>query len=291
MSFASGHTPLALPMHIFRTIHEYAAWRDAQDEMLALVPTMGALHAGHISLVDAAKNHAKKIVVTIFVNPTQFDRKEDLEKYPRTEEADLAVCEAAGVAAVLIPQAHDVYADDRSISVTENRLSNRLCGATRPGHFSGVCLVVLKLFNICRCDVAVFGKKDFQQLAIIKRMVRDLNVPIKIIAVPTMREPDGLAMSSRNVRLTSTQRQDAPIIRRSLLAASDLMKLGERNAQVILAAAQHHLTQSTLAKIDYLELVDAENLEPIATIRRPALLASAVFYDSVRLIDNIELLP
>lgn len=267
---------------------------DAVPRPLCLVPTMGALHEGHLSLIRAARKQVGAqgtVAVSIFVNPIQFDRKEDLEKYPRPLEADLAACEEAGADLVFTPDATQMYASDHSIVISENRLSQYLCGASRPGHFSGVCTVVMKLFLMFRAQSAVFGKKDFQQLAIIRRMVRDLNVPIEIIGHETIREPDGLAMSSRNVRLSPAQRADAPILYRSLCAARDLLKLGERQAEPILAAARHHMSASSLLRIDYLALVDAENLEPVAVIRRPAILAVACFYDSVRLIDHVELMP
>lgn len=266
---------------------------DAVPRPLCLVPTMGALHEGHLSLIRAARETVGPqgtVAVSIFVNPIQFDRKEDLEKYPRPLEKDLAASEQAGADLVFTPDASQMYAADHSIVISENRLSNFLCGASRPGHFSGVCTVVMKLFLLFRAQSAVFGKKDFQQLAIIRRMVRDLNVPIDIIGHATIREADGLAMSSRNVRLSPEQRADAPIIRRSLVAARDLLSLGERQAEPILAAARFHLEKSPLLKIDYLSLVDAETLEPIAIIRRPALLATACFYGSVRLIDHVELM-
>ena len=267
---------------------------DVMPRPLCLVPTMGALHEGHLALIHEARRvvgPTGTVAVSIFVNPIQFDRKEDLEKYPRPLSVDLAACEAAGADLVFTPEAGQMYHADHSITVSENRLSSFLCGASRPGHFSGVCTVVMKLFMLFRAQSAVFGKKDFQQLAIIKRMVRDLNVPIEIIGHATIREADGLAMSSRNVRLSPEQRADAPIIRRSLTAARDLLSLGERQAESILAAARHHLEKSQMLKIDYLSLVDAETLEPVATIRRPAILATACFYDTVRLIDYVELLP
>lgn len=267
---------------------------DVMPRPLCLVPTMGALHEGHLALIHEARRvvgTTGTVAVSIFVNPIQFDRKEDLDKYPRPLSADLAACEAAGADLVFTPESGQMYHADHSITVSENRLSSFLCGASRPGHFSGVCTVVMKLFMLFRAQSAVFGKKDFQQLAIIKRMVRDLNVPIEIIGHATIRETDGLAMSSRNVRLSSEQRADAPIIRRSLTAARDLLSLGECQAEPILAAARHHLEKSQMLKIDYLSLVDAETLEPVATIRRPAILATACFYDSVRLIDHVELMP
>jgi pantoate--beta-alanine ligase len=197
-------------------------------------------------------------------------------------ESDLATCEAAGVDVVFAPSAESMYFPDRSVTVTESSLSRSLCGAVRPGHFDGVCTVVLKLFLLCGCDCAVFGEKDFQQLAIIRRMVRDLDVPVEIIAAPTVREPDGLAMSSRNTRLTQEQRRDAPRIRRALLDAATLKDPAE-----ILASARAAIEASPLARVDYLMLVDAENLQPITEIVRPAILATAVFYGEVRLIDHV----
>ncbi|MEI6819561.1 MAG: pantoate--beta-alanine ligase [Verrucomicrobiota bacterium] len=250
-----------------------------------LVPTMGAFHAGHVSLMDRARKMAGPsgtVVVSIFVNPIQFDRAADLEAYPRPMESDLATCQAAGVDVVFAPNAESMYFPDRSVTVTESSLSRSLCGAVRPGHFDGVCTVVLKLFLLCGCDCAVFGEKDFQQLAIIRRMVRDLDVPVEIIAAPTVREPDGLAMSSRNTRLTQEQRSEAPRIRQALLDAATLTDPAE-----ILASARTAIEASPLARVDYLTLVDAENLQPITEIVRPAILATAVFYGEVRLIDHV----
>ena len=226
-----------------------------------LVPTMGALHAGHLELVRLARESAGpdgKVLVSIFVNPIQFDRAGDLDAYPRPIESDLAKCEAAGVDLVFAPDAGSMYFPDRSVTVTESLLSSGLCGAARPGHFDGVCTVVLKLFLLSGCDAAVFGEKDFQQLAVIRRMVRDLDVPVEIIEGPTVREPDGLAMSSRNARLTPEQREDAPRIRRALTSAIDLDDVGE-----ILAAARGEIEASRMARIDYLSLVDAETLQPV----------------------------
>lgn len=261
---------------------------------LCLVPTMGALHEGHLALIRAARDNVGAqgtVAVSIFVNSIQFDRKDDWEKYPRPLEKDLAACEAAGADLVFTPDHSQMYAADHSVMISENRLSAHLCGASRPGHFTGVCTVVMKLFLLFRAQSAVFGKKDFQQLAIIRRMVRDLNVPIEIIGHPTLREADGLAMSSRNVRLSPPHRQQAPALHRALSAAADLLKLGERQADPILAAARHHVAQAEEFRIDYLALVDAENLEPVATVRRPAILALAGFFGDVRLIDHIELWP
>lgn len=251
-----------------------------------LVPTMGALHEGHLELVKMARQTAGEdgmVMVSIFVNPIQFDRPGDLAAYPRPMESDLEKCRAAGVDLVFAPAAESMYFPDRSVTVTETLLSNGLCGATRPGHFDGVCTVVLKLFLLTGCDSAVFGEKDFQQLAIIRRMVRDLDVPVEIIECPTIREPDGLAMSSRNVRLTPEHRADAPRIQRALATAAAL-----RDGPAILAAAREAIEASPFARIDYLSLVDAETLQAVETLEKPAVLATAVFYGEVRLIDHVS---
>jgi pantoate--beta-alanine ligase len=254
-----------------------------------LVPTMGALHHGHLELVKLARQAAGPdgtVIVSIFVNPIQFDRAADLDAYPRPMESDLAKCHAAGVDVVFAPHVEAMYFPDRSVAVTESLLSRSLCGATRPGHFDGVCTVVLKLFLLSGCHAAVFGEKDFQQLAIIRRMVRDLDVPVEIIECPTLRESDGLAMSSRNVRLTAKQRADAPRIHRALTAASRL-----QGVERILAMARDEIGASPMVQIDYLSLVDAETLQPAIDLSRPAILATAVFYDEVRLIDHVTMAP
>ena len=251
-----------------------------------LVPTMGAFHPGHLSLMHRAREiagSAGTVVVSIFVNPIQFDRASDLAAYPRPMADDLAACEAAGVDVAFTPAADSMYFPDRSVTVTETLLSRDLCGASRPGHFDGVCTVVLKLFLLTGCDVAIFGEKDFQQLAVIRRMVRDLDVPVEIVACPTVREPDGLAMSSRNTRLTADQRADAPRIRQALLAAANLT-----SPAAILESARAAIEASPLARIDYLSLVDAETLQAVTALDRPAVLATAVFYGEVRLIDHIS---
>src|SRR6478735_1498653 len=212
-----------------------------------LVPTMGAFHPGHSSLMHRARDIAGPegtVIVSIFVNPIQFDRASDLDAYPRPMASDLAACEAAGVDVAFTPAADSMYFPDRSVTVTESLLSTGLCGAARPGHFDGVCTVVLKLFLLSGCDAAVFGEKDFQQLAIIRRMVRDLDVPVEIIEYPTVREPDGLAMSSRNVRLTAEQRADAPRIHRALSAA-----VKQETAAEILQTARTEIEQSPLTRI------------------------------------------
>jgi pantoate--beta-alanine ligase len=263
-----------------QVLDEYSGARGRR----VLVPTMGALHHGHLELVRHARIAAGTdgtVTVSIFVNPIQFDRPNDLDAYPRPVESDLEKCLAAGVDVVFLPDAAAMYHDDRSVTVTESLLSTGLCGASRPGHFDGVCTVVLKLFLLSGCHAAVFGQKDFQQLAIIRRMVRDLDVPVEILECPTVRESDGLAMSSRNVRLNARQRADAPRIHRALATAANLA-----DAHDMLASARAEIEASPLARIDYLALVDAETLQPVTRLHKPAVLAAAVFYGDVRLIDH-----
>jgi pantoate--beta-alanine ligase len=254
-----------------------------------LVPTMGALHLGHLSLMHKARELAGAdgtVIVSIFVNPIQFDRASDLASYPRPMASDLAACKAAGVDVAFTPAADSMYFPDRSVTVTESLLSRSLCGSSRPGHFDGVCTVVLKLFLLTGCHLAIFGQKDFQQLAIIRRMVRDLDVPVEIISCPTLREADGLAMSSRNARLTPDQRADSPRLYQALTAAASLTGVGE-----ILSQARAAIQSSPLVRMDYLSLVSAETLQPVTTLEYPAILAAAVFYGEVRLIDHLSLPP
>ena len=254
-----------------------------------LVPTMGAFHPGHISLMHKARELAGAdgtVIVSIFVNPIQFDRPADLASYPRPMASDLATCQAAGVDIAFTPAADSMYFPDRSVTVSESLLSHSLCGATRPGHFDGVCTVVLKLFLLTGCHLAIFGQKDFQQLAIIRRMVRDLDIPVEIISCPTLREADGLAMSSRNARLTAAQRAATPLLHQALTAAASLTHVEE-----ILAHARAAIETSPLSRIDYLSLVSAETLQPVTTLENPAILAAAVFYGEVRLIDHIPVPP
>jgi pantoate--beta-alanine ligase len=254
---------------------------------------MGALHDGHLALVRRARELAGPdgtVVVSIFVNPIQFDRAADLADYPQPLAADLAACRKAGVDLVFAPETGAMYYPDRSVTVTESQLSRGLCGAARPGHFDGVCTVVLKLFLLSGCEMAVFGEKDFQQLAVIRRMVRDLDVPVAIIGHPTVREADGLALSSRNVRLSAAQRADAPRLRHALLAAQAACKVGTCAAALV-EIARMEIEASAMTRIDYLALVDAESLQAVARVERPALLATAVFYGEVRLIDHIQINP
>jgi len=273
------------PDQLAKAIHQLPSPR-------VLVPTMGALHEGHLALVKRAREIAGDsgaVILTLFVNPTQFDQAKDLENYPRTLEKDLTLCKEHGVDLVFTPDPAAMYFEDHSVTVTEKSLSQKLCGATRPGHFDGVCTIVLKLFHLTQAHTAVFGKKDYQQLAIIRRMVRDLNVPIHIEGVETIREASGLALSSRNTRLSSKQYADAPRIRQALLAAKSAYQQGETSAQKLLNIAQEKITQSQAgARIDYLELLSAQSLQPIDPVKSPAVMATAVFYGDVRLIDNLE---
>jgi pantoate--beta-alanine ligase len=257
-----------------------------------LVPTMGALHKAHGELIRIAREHAGQkgeVAVSIFVNPLQFEPASDYERYPRPEKQDENFCRNAGVDLLFRPTPAEMYADDRSVFVEETSLSSTLEGKSRPGHFRGVCTVVAKLFNLLSPDAAVFGEKDFQQLAIIRRMVRDLNFKIDIVAVPTIREGDGLACSSRNQYLNLEERKQAPILRRALLAAAEKAKAGEKSAKLIVDLARNVINEASLARIDYVNLVDAENLQPVEIVRPKSVLALAVFFGRTRLIDNILL--
>ena len=248
---------------------------------------MGGLHQGHLELIQIAREAAGadgEVAVSIFVNPLQFEPGADFEKYPRPEGRDEKLCREASVDLLFRPMPNEMYFPDRSIAIEENALSETLCGRSRPGHFRGVCTVVAKLFNLLAPDAAVFGKKDFQQLAIIRRMVRDLDFAIEIIAAPTVREADGLAASSRNQYLNTEEREQAPVLRAALLAAR-----GEISAARVIDRVQKQIESASLARIDYVEVVDAETLQPIETIRAKSLLAIAVFFGKTRLIDNIQL--
>ncbi len=264
------------------------------DRPVALVPTMGALHAGHLALVGRARRAVGRrglVVVSIFVNPLQFGPKEDLARYPRPLRRDLAACREHGVDLVFHPDADGMYAPGRSVGIDESLLSAGLCGRSRAGHFSGVCTVVAKLFNLVRPDAAVFGKKDYQQLAVIRRMVRDLDFPLEIIGEEIVREADGLALSSRNVYLTPDERTQAPVLRRALLAVRERFEAGERSAARLGRGLETSITAAPLARIDYAEIVDAQDLQPVKRLERPAVAAVAVFFGRTRLIDNVELPP
>ena len=257
-----------------------------------LVPTMGALHRGHLELVRIGREAAGpdgEVAVSIFVNPLQFAPRGDFEKYPRPERDDEEFCRAAGVDILFRPSADEMYAADFSVVIEESSLSATLCGKSRPGHFRGVCTVVAKLFHVLAPDAAVFGEKDFQQLAIIRRMVRDLNFQIEIIGAPTVRESNGLACSSRNQYLSAAEREQAPVLHAALVEGARLATGGERSAPAIIAAARKVIATSTLARIDYFELVNANTLQSLEIVEPNSLIALAVFFGQTRLIDNIRL--
>ncbi len=256
---------------------------------VGFVPTMGALHEGHAALIRAAGLPSAFVVVSIFVNPTQFGPNEDYSKYPRTLDADRSVCAAAGANLIFAPSADEMYPTNAAAFVDVAKLGDALCGASRPGHFRGVCTVVLKLFNIVAPDVAYFGAKDYQQARIIQRMVSDLNVPVIVNVQPTVREADGLALSSRNRYLSAEQRAAVPAIYRALQATQDRVSTGEREVSILEASLQTELAAIPGARIDYASIVDAETLQPLALLDRSAVAAVAVYLGTTRLIDNIVL--
>jgi pantoate--beta-alanine ligase len=250
---------------------------------------MGALHAGHVSLLRLARKRAGangEVAVSIFVNPLQFEPGSDFSRYPRPEAEDEEICRAERVDLLFRPSSNEMYASDRSTFVEEIALSEKLCGASRPGHFRGVCTVLTKLFHLLGPHAAVFGEKDFQQLAVVRRMVRDLNFPVEIIAGPTIREADGLALSSRNQYLTSEERSQAPVIRAALLEAA---QTNEKSCEKIIATVRARIATAPLARIEYAEIVGADDLQPRLTVAPRSLLAVAVLFGGTRLIDNIPL--
>lgn len=280
-------------MQIIRSVPEMQALAEelrSKGQLIGLVPTMGALHEGHLTLIRRAAERADAVVVSIFVNPTQFAPNEDFTKYPREFEADVAKCEAAGATHVFAPSNEEIYPKGYSTYVTEEHVAKPLEGVSRPAHFRGVTTVVAKLFNICRPDLAIFGQKDAQQVAVIKKMVADLNFTVDIVVAETLREPDGLAMSSRNRYLTTTQRGEALAISRALFKARDMVAAGERRADRLVAEATHILGEFRRVRVIYVSLVNRDTMEP-AREAEPgrALLAIAVWVDEVRLIDNILL--
>ena len=273
-------------MEILTTIAD--VWTQPHAKRRVLVPTMGALHKAHGELIRIARDAAGEdgeVVVSIFVNPLQFEPGSDYERYPRPEKADEEFCRNAGVDLLFRPPAEEVYATDRSTFVEEASLSTTLEGKSRPGHFRGVCTVVAKLFNILMPDAAVFGEKDFQQLAIVRRMVRDLNFKIDIIAVPIIREQDGLACSSRNQYLTEGEREQAVVLRKALLAA---VNSGKRSPDDVVALAETIINTAPLARIDYVKVVDSSTLRPVEVITAHSMLLLAVFFGETRLIDNVS---
>lgn len=277
-------------MKIIKTIEELRpiikGWKK-EGLTVGLVPTMGYLHDGHKSLIVKAVAENDRVVVSDFVNPTQFGANEDLSSYPRDIERDAALCEEAGADIIFHPEPEEMYFPDKCTFVDMDKLTKGLCGKTRPVHFSGVCTVVSKLFNIVTPDRAYFGQKDAQQLAVIKRMVRDLNFDITIVGCPIVREADGLALSSRNTYLNKEERQAALILNKSLTLGKEMIEAGEKNAAKVREAIIKNMETEPLAKVDYVEIVDPENLEPVDTIDAPVLVATAVYIGKTRLIDNV----
>jgi pantoate--beta-alanine ligase len=288
-------------MEIVRDVRGLQAWADAAraaGRRIALVPTMGALHDGHVALVAEARRRADLVVVSIFVNPTQFGPGDDFAAYPRPFEADAARCRAVGVDVLFAPAPEALYPAGFQTFVELERISKPLCGASRPGHFRGVATVVTKLWLAARPHVSVFGEKDYQQLALLRRLAVDLGFDVDVVGVPTVREPDGLARSSRNVFLDAETRAQALVLPRALRAAEDAVAAGERDAGALLAGVRRELAKAPLGEVDYAELRDAESLEPApARLEGPTLLALAVRFPArsgprgVRLIDNTVLRP
>lgn len=279
-------------MQRINTSAEMQRWalnKRAEGKTIAFVPTMGFLHEGHLELMKIGRQKADLLVASIFVNPMQFNDKTDFSGYPTDEKGDLEKLESVNCDVVFYPPASEIYPDDFHTEVKVSELNNFFCGRTRPGHFEGVTTVVSKLFNIVQPTCAVFGEKDFQQLAIISRMTTDLNFPIEIIAGETVREVDGLAMSSRNARLSEKERAEAPALRKALLKAQKVCKDGEKDSTKLAALVSEIIESETSGKIDYVEIADSSSLQLLDTINKPAVMAIAVNFEKSRLIDNIRL--
>jgi pantoate--beta-alanine ligase len=277
-------------MRVIESTEAAQAHVRGRETKSVLVPTMGALHRGHVELIRVAREHAGmdgEVAVSIFVNPLQFEPGSDFEKYPRPEAADEKLCEEAAVNLLFRPR--DMYFDNRSVYVEEITLSAGLCGAARPGHFRGVCTVVAKLFNLLAPTAAVFGEKDYQQLTIIRRMVRDLNFPIEIIGVPTVREADGLALSSRNQYLNTDERAQATVLYRAMTRVKELADRGQKSVRELIDVAKGVIASANSSRVDYISIVDADNLQPLETLRPNAVITLAVFIGKTRLIDNLRL--
>jgi len=258
---------------------------------IGLVPTMGALHAGHKRLIDLARAECDVVVVSIFVNPMQFDHEDDLQNYPRTLESDLEQSASLGVDVVFAPAVAEMYPAPLNCTVDVGRVGNHLCGRHRPGHFRGVATIVMKLFQIAQPDRAYFGEKDAQQLAMIRHLVSDLNVPVEIVAVPTVREADGLAVSSRNQRLVPEERHAAPVLYEALSVARQQIAAGVIDVAEIRRTATRIIEQRPGVRLEYLEIVDPGEMQPVERIERPVIAAGAIWVGTVRLIDNVLCLP
>lgn len=276
------------------TIARVRAWREDRrraGQRVAFVPTMGALHRGHGRLIEVAGERSDALIVSIFVNPLQFDRKDDLERYPRTLDADLKICNDLGVDIVFAPTVKEMYQVEPLCTVTVKRITDGLCGRFRPGHFDGVATVVTKLFEIVQPDEAYFGEKDAQQLAVIRRMVVDLNMAVEIVGVATVREADGLAMSSRNTRLSPEERSKATALYKALREAEQAIAAGERDARVVERRTAAVIPSDASLRLEYLEVVDPVELRRVETITGPVLVAGALWVGSTRLIDNVTCTP
>lgn len=274
-----------------REVRDHLASNRSQDKKIGLVPTMGALHAGHASLIASAKSGSDFVAVSIFVNPLQFGPGEDYQRYPRPIDADLEICERMGADLVFTPEVADMYVSEQRTFVEVMRLGDHLCGAFRPGHFRGVTTVVSKLFNIIQPDRAWFGEKDFQQLCMIRRMVQDLNLAIEIVPVPTYRDADGLALSSRNAYLDPGEREAAPALYRALTTARRLIENGERKSGIVKERAARILAEKPAIRPQYFEIVDPMELQPVAEITSEVRIAGAVWVGKTRLIDNVAAVP
>ena len=280
-----------------RAAHTVKELRDSLESermrgrVIGLVPTMGALHAGHAKLIETARRESDLVVVAIFVNPLQFGPNEDFARYPRAFEEDLELCRRIGADVVFAPSTEEMYPLPQLTFAEVIRLSEHLCGASRPGHFRGVATVVLKLFNIVQPHRAYFGEKDAQQLAVLRRMTLDLNIPIRIVEVPTVREPDGLAVSSRNRYLDPEQRRIAPSLYGALQEAASEVHSGEMDASRVREAALRILKENPAIRVDYVEVVDPDEIQPVTTITAPVRIAAAIWLGPTRLIDNILVQP
>ncbi len=282
-------------MKIIRDVSEMREWVEqakAAGKIVGLMPTLGGMHDAHFSLIDAAKAECDKVVVSIFLNPTQFAPTEDLDAYPLTTESDHEACRARGVAAIFQPSPEEMYGDGGLTQVTVSELTEALCGRARPTHFAGVCTVVTKLFNIIPAQKAYFGEKDYQQAAVIRRMVADLNMPIEIVTCPIIREADGLAMSSRNTNLSAEEREQAPALYGSLQMAAEMIATQHPPAEQVLAAIRDYLgDRAPLGEIDYAQIVDPETLADVVNTDRPVQVALGVQFGRARLIDNMRVDP
>ncbi len=277
-------------MRIVKSVDRMGQLSLGLPQPVVLVPTMGALHKGHLALIHRGKKLAGRkgsTVASIFVNPMQFGPREDFRKYPRPFRRDCLLLQESGCDLVFAPTPAQMYSLDASVTISESQLEKMMCGATRPGHFAGVCTVVTKLFHLVQPDIAIFGEKDFQQLAILRRMVRDLNFPIRIVGHPTVRESDGLALSSRNIYLSAEERRQAPLIQEALRDAANRLRRQSVGREDLEDFIRHRITRGSLARVDYVAVVDPETLQAKEPKELPVLLASAVFFGATRLIDNI----